>query len=60
MQNNMTDKQHREYVHTLADMLRKVVRVHGKGSAQASSMMSIFLAEVDSYVSREEAGDGSD
>ncbi len=57
MQNNMTDKQHREYVHTLSEMLGKVVRVHGKGSSQASSMMSIFSAEVDSYVSREEAED---
>ena len=51
---NMTDKQHREYVHTLAEMLGKVVRVHGKDSAQACSMMSIFLAEVDNYVNREE------
>jgi len=54
MQNNMTDKQHREYVHTLTEMLGKVVRVHGKDSAQASSMLSIFLAEVDNYVNREE------
>ena len=49
---NMTDKQHSDYVDELYKMLCKIVRLHGPDSPQAAAMSSIHSAELMAYLGR--------
>ena len=49
---NMTDKQHSDYVDDLYKMLCKIVRLHGQHSSPAAAMSSIYSAELLAYLER--------
>jgi len=49
---NMTDKQHSDYVDDLYKMLCKIRRIHGQHSSQAAAMASIHSAELLEYLER--------